>query len=129
MARVMVLDDEPNLRRFLRIFLESRGHTVVFEGGAGHVGLNALARKPAMVDVILSDLRMPIADGFDVLAGARALGTKAPVILTSAYWTEEEVTLARDLGAFQLLPKPFDLEALAAAVAEAVAPARSQVEA
>jgi two-component system KDP operon response regulator KdpE len=114
----MVLEDEPNLRKFLRIFLTSRGHEVVFDAGAGHVGLERLKRAPGEVDVILSDLRMPIADGFDVLAGARALEA-APVVIASAYWTSEEVALARDLGAFALLAKPFDLEKLAKTVADA----------
>lgn len=115
MARIMVLEDDVTLRKFLGIFLESRGHTVVFTAGAGHVGLARLQQSPGDVDVILSDLRMPIADGFDVLAGARAAHA-GPVILSSAYWTAEEVALARDMGAFALLAKPFDLEKLAATV-------------
>ena len=67
--------------------------------------------------MVLSDLRMPIADGLDVLAGTRTLTSRrVRVILASAHWTEEEVGLARDLGAFALLAKPFDLEALAATI-------------
>lgn len=125
MARIMVLEAESTLRKFLRIFLESRGHTVAFQAGAGHVGLEWLKKSPGEVDVIVSDLRMPIADGFDVLAGARA-NKSAPVILTSGYWTAEEVALARDLGAFALLPKPFDLERLAQTI-EAAALAQQTV--
>src|SRR5581483_1952120 len=97
------------------------GHTVAFDGGAGHVGLERLRRGPGDFDVVVTDLRMPIADGFDVLAGASNLPGAPPVILTSAYWTAEEVVLARDLGAFALLPKPFDLSKLAAAIEAASA--------
>ena len=124
MARIMILEDDPNLRRFLSIFVASRGHAVTFEGGSGHVGLQHLARDPEGTDVVLSDLRMPIADGLDVLAGVRAMtrgmsprcSLRSPcvrVVLASAHWTEEEVALARDLGADALLAKPFDLDALA----------------
>ncbi len=121
MARVMILEDDASLRRFLAIFVASRGHAVSFEGGSGHVGLACIARDPEGTDVILSDLRMPIADGLDVLAGARNLGSSAAVVLTSAYWTGEEVALARDLGAFDLLAKPFDLDALAGTIERAAA--------
>jgi DNA-binding NtrC family response regulator len=127
MPRIMILEDDTNLRRFLSIFVKSRGHTVSFEGGSGHVGLQHLAREPQATDVILSDLRMPIADGLDVLAGAQALkGAHARVILSSAHWTEEEIVLARDLGAFALLAKPFDLELLATTLVGAAAPAKPQ---
>ncbi|MBI3726319.1 response regulator [bacterium] len=121
MARVMVLEDDTSLRRFLSIFLGSRGHQISFDAGSGHVGLACIAREPEGTDVILSDLRMPIADGLDVLAGARALGSRAAVVLASAHWTDEEVMLARDLGAFALLAKPFDLEALGRAIDAAAA--------
>lgn len=122
MARVMILEDEPSLRRFLAIYLESQGHAVTFEAGSGHVGLQHLARDPEGTDVILSDLRMPIADGLDVLAGSHTLaarrGPPVRVVLASGYWAEEEVALARDLGAHALLAKPFDLELLARTIAE-----------
>jgi DNA-binding NtrC family response regulator len=124
MARIMVLEDDACLRKFVRIFLESHGHTVTFDAGAGHVGLERLKRAPAETEVILSDLRMPIADGFDVLSGARA-AKAGPVILMSAYWTTEEIALARDLGAFALLAKPFDLAALASTVEKAAAQGRT----
>jgi DNA-binding NtrC family response regulator len=127
MARIMLLEDDTSLRKFLKIFVESRGHAVVFDAGAGHVGLERLKRTPGEIDAILSDLRMPIADGFDVLAGARALDGAPPVILTSAYWTPEEVALARDLGAFALLPKPFDLGLLERTLANAASAPRKTV--
>lgn len=134
MARVMILEDDPDLRRFLSILVASRGHTVSFEGGSGHVGILHLAREPGTTDVILTDLRMPIADGLDVLASTRTLAARhVRVVMTSAYWTEEEIALARDLGAFALLDKPFDLELLArtieAAASLAGAEPRAQVEA
>ncbi len=122
MARVMILEDDPDLRRFLAILVTTKGHTVSFQGGSGHVGLQHLAREPEATDVVLSDLRMPIADGLDVLAGTRTLaGRRIPVVMTSAHWTEEEVALARDLGAFALLAKPFDLELLAQTIERAAA--------
>ena len=120
MARVMILEDDPSLRRFLAIWVASQGHAVSYDAGSGHVGIQQLARDPEGTDVVLSDLRMPIADGLDVLAGTRTLAARRiPVILASAFWTEEEVALARDLGAFALLAKPFDLELLAGLIGRA----------
>ena len=124
MSRLMILDEDSNLRRFLRIFLESLGHEVGLEGGSGHVGLASLAREPDGFDVVIADLRLPIADGLDVLAGARALAGGAvpvPVVLASRCWTEDEVTLARGLGAAATLAKPFDLDGLARTLARATA--------
>jgi DNA-binding NtrC family response regulator len=117
MARVMILEDDQNLRRFLSILVQSKGHEVVFEGGSGHVGILYLARYPDATDVILTDMRMPIADGLDVLASTRTLASRRiPVIMTSAHWTQEEVALVRDLGAFAVFSKPFDLERLSRAI-------------
>ena len=113
---VLLLENDPDERRLLRIVLESRGHTVAFEGGAGHVGIQWLARGNR-VDVVLSALRLPIACGLDVLAAVRSLGSRqgsAPrVVLASRHWTEEEVALARDLGAALVVAKPLSLETLA----------------
>jgi DNA-binding response OmpR family regulator len=116
----MVLDEDVELRRFLRIWLESHGHEVVFEAGSGHVGLAAIARDPELFDFVISDLRLPIADGLEVLAGTRALaGARGPVpvILASRNWTEEEVALARGLGVAAAIVKPFDLARLATEIA------------
>ena len=128
MARVMILEDDPNLRRFLSILVQSKGHKVAFEGGSGHVGILHLARHPDSIDVIVTDLRMPIADGLDVLASTRTLPLRrVPVIMTSAHWTEEEVALVRDLGAFAVFSKPFDLERLSKAIERAATPAPQEV--
>ncbi len=128
MARVMILEDDQNLRRFLSILVQSKGHEVVLEGGSGHVGIIHLARHPDTVDVILTDLRMPIADGLDVLASTRTLPTRrVPVIMISAHWTEDEVTVARDLGAFACFLKPFNLDRLTRAIEHAVSPAPQEV--
>jgi DNA-binding response OmpR family regulator len=122
MARLMVLDEDPELRRFLSIFLESLGHEIRFEGGSGHVGLAALAKDPEGFDAIVTELRLPIADGLDVLAGTRALATAegpVPVIIASRFWTEEEVALARGFGVHAAILKPFDMDRLAAEIVRA----------
>jgi DNA-binding response OmpR family regulator len=118
----MVLEGDVEMRRFLKIWLESQGHEVAFDAGSGHVGLAAIAREPELFDVVISDLRLPIADGLEVLAGARALaGARGPVpvILASRHWTEEEVALARGLGVAAAVSKPFDLARLASEIARA----------
>jgi two-component system KDP operon response regulator KdpE len=100
---ILVIDDDPHLRRFLRTALTGHGH-VVFEAGSVAEGLEALARHdPA---IILLDLGLPDGDGLVVL---RALppGSSVPVIVLSARGQEGDKVAALDAGADDYLTKPF----------------------
>jgi two-component system KDP operon response regulator KdpE len=107
---VLVIEDEPQMRRFLRTSLQSQGYQVV-EAATGREGLrHAAGHNP---DLILLDLGLPDGDG---LAVAKVLRTqrKTPIIVLSARGRDEDKVAALDLGADDYLTKPFGLGELLA---------------
>ncbi len=103
-ARVLVIDDEANIRTMLRVCLEGAGYEVSL-AASGEAGVAAARRAPP--DVALVDLRMP---GLDGLAVVRALAHDAPstaVVLMTAYATIDNAVDAMRAGAMDYLPKPF----------------------
>ncbi len=102
-ALVLVIEDDRQLRRFLRALLEGRGLRV-FEAETGKEGLAAAAgQSPA---VILLDLGLPDQDGLDTLKNLREW-SRTPVIVLSAREQENQKVAALDLGADDYLTKPF----------------------
>jgi two-component system KDP operon response regulator KdpE len=109
---VLVVDDEPQIRRALRTSLAGHGYKVeVAEDGEG--ALTALATR--VPDVMVLDLVMPGVDGFEVLRQVRTW-SQIPVIVLSARGEERDKVLALDLGADDYLTKPFGMEELLARV-------------
>jgi DNA-binding NtrC family response regulator len=109
MSRVLVVDDEPKLGRFVQEMLELDGHEVVGAGG----GAEALARlSEGGIDVVVTDLRMPDVDGLAVLRAARALVPAPAVVLMTAYGTAESAVEAMKAGAADYVTKPFSMDEL-----------------
>lgn len=107
---VIVIEDDPPIRRFLRTGLRSHGFEV-FEAGAGRQGLvEAEVRKP---DLAIVDLGLPDMDGVDVVKGIRAW-SDLPIIVLSARSAEQHKIEALDSGADDYLTKPFGLGELLA---------------
>src|SRR5688500_3052779 len=108
-ARVLVVDDEPKLARFVHEMLELDGHAIVRAGG----GAEALARlSEGGFDVVVTDLRMPEVDGLAVLRVARALVPAPAVVLMTAYGTAESAVEAMKAGAADYVTKPFSMDEL-----------------
>ena len=109
---VLVIDDEPPIRRLLRLTLEPQGYRV-FEADNGQLGLQeAAARRP---DVIVLDLGLPDMDGLTVLKRLREW-SQTPVLVLSVRDRETDKVAALDNGADDYLTKPFSFEVLAARV-------------
>jgi two-component system KDP operon response regulator KdpE len=109
-VRVLVVDDEQAIRRFLRTSLSARGH-VVFEAASGQEALNAVvADKP---DVIILDLGLPDMDGIEITRRIREW-TQIPIIILSVREHEEDKIAALDGGADDYLTKPFGVGELLA---------------
>jgi two-component system KDP operon response regulator KdpE len=105
-ARILVIDDEQQIRRFLRISLRSQGYQVL-EADRGQQGLElAAARNP---DLVVLDLGLPDMDGKDVLRDLRAW-TSVPVIVLSVRASEAEKVCALDRGATDYVTKPFGMQ-------------------
>ncbi|NKY26392.1 response regulator [Nocardia gamkensis] len=115
-TKVLVVDDEPQIVRALRINLSVRGYEVI-TAATGGAGLRAAAdRHP---DVVILDLGLPDMDGIEVLAGLRGW-TSAPVIVLSARTDSADKVEALDAGADDYVTKPFGMDELLARLRAAV---------
>jgi two-component system KDP operon response regulator KdpE len=110
--RVLVVDDEPQIRRALRTGLVGHGYEVE-TAEDGETALAMLAAR--LPDLVVLDLMMPGVDGFEVLRQTRGWA-KVPVIVLSARGEERAKVHALDLGADDYLTKPFGMEELLARV-------------
>jgi two-component system KDP operon response regulator KdpE len=108
--RVLVVDDEPQIQRFLAPALTAAGYQVV-SAATGREALRMIATNAP--DVVVLDLGLPDIDGKDVLKDARAFSS-APVIVLSARDREAEKIVALDLGADDYVEKPFAIGELLA---------------
>ncbi|WP_296256435.1 MULTISPECIES: response regulator [unclassified Pseudomonas] len=105
-ATILVIDDEPQIRKFLRISLASQGYRVL-EAGTGSEGLSLAAlNKP---DVLVLDLGLPDIDGQDVLRQLREWSA-VPVLVLSVRASEGEKVRALDCGANDYVTKPFGIQ-------------------
>jgi len=115
-ARVLVIDDEPQIHRFLRPALEAAGYAAVSATSAAEGLRLAAARAP---DVVLLDLGLPDMDGQDALRRLREFSA-VPVIVLSARDREAEKIAALDNGADDYVEKPFGVGELLARVRAAL---------
>ncbi|KZM70214.1 response regulator [Nocardia terpenica] len=115
-TKVLVVDDEPQILRALRINLSVRGYEVI-TASTGAAALRAAAEKHP--DVVVLDLGLPDMDGIDVLAGLRGW-SQAPVIVLSARTDSTDKVEALDAGADDYVTKPFGMDELLARLRAAV---------
>jgi DNA-binding response OmpR family regulator len=112
-VRVLVVEDEPLIARFLSKALRSEGYTVTVAGD----GKRAIARlSESGWDLLILDLALPECDGFDVLRAMSGRGLEVPVLVLSARRDVETKVAALDGGASDYLSKPFALDELLARV-------------
>lgn len=115
--RILVVDDEPPIRRFLRTSLTSQGY-VVLEAGDGTEAMDTLKRNA--VDVVVLDLGLPNLHGFDVIQRMREGKSAVPIIVLSSRTDEAGKVKALDLGADDYVTKPFGLDELLARIRTAL---------
>ena len=116
MARLLVVDDELNMRRILGAILRGDGHDLV-EAASVDEARRAFASSP--FDLVVTDQRLPDGDGLSLLASCREVDPTVPVVLITAYATVELAVDAMRQGAFDVVPKPFVPEAVRAVVTRA----------
>jgi two-component system alkaline phosphatase synthesis response regulator PhoP len=105
MARILVVDDEEDIRLLLRMELSAEGHHIA-EAADGQAALDALGAGD--VDLMLLDIMMPVLDGWSVLA---ALDASAPPVIVVTGINEGDPRIAQflELGALDVIIKPFDV--------------------
>lgn len=111
-ARVLIVDDEPQIRKFIDISLRSQGYATLL-AATGREGLTLLASKGA--DLVVLDLGLPDKDGKEVLKELRQW-SRVPVIVLTVRSGEEEKVALLDAGANDYVTKPFGVEELMARI-------------
>jgi two-component system KDP operon response regulator KdpE len=114
--RILVIDDEPAIRKLLRMGLGTEGYQVV-EAENGTQANDAIASKP---DLIVLDLGLPDIQGLDLLRDLRAQGDAVPVVILSSRADEAGIVQALDLGADDYLTKPFGMNEMLARIRAAL---------
>jgi two-component system KDP operon response regulator KdpE len=114
---ILVVDDEPPIRRFLRTSLGAQNYDIV-EAADAQAALEILAH--AGVDVLVLDLGLPGMDGFDVIRQLRAAGSAIPIIVLSSRADEQGKVRALDMGADDYVTKPFGADELLARIRAAL---------
>jgi len=120
-CKILVIEDEPEIRRFLRVSLEGQGYSLV-EAETGATGvMQAASQQP---DLMLLDLGLPDIDGLVVIAQVRQWSA-VPIVVLSARGQEQEKVKALDAGADDYLTKPFSVGELLARIRVALRHAAS----
>jgi two-component system, NtrC family, nitrogen regulation response regulator NtrX len=114
---ILVVDDEPNIRRALRMVLEPEGYGVL-EAESAEKGLELLAAEP--VDLGVFDIRLPGMDGLALLSRARELWRDLPVVVVSGHADAADIVDAMKRGAADFIPKPIDRERVLVSVRNAL---------
>jgi len=115
--KVLVVDDEPAIRRFLRTSLTAQGY-FVSEAETGNAALDQLRRSPP--DILVLDLGLPDIDGFAIIERLRGQGMTLPIVVLSSRSDETGKVKALDLGADDYVTKPFGIDELLARIRAAV---------
>jgi len=117
MAKVLVIDDEANLRKVLAALLRRDGYDVTIAEN-GEVGLAEFQKNGA--DAVITDLVMPKLGGMEVLRAVNGADPEVPVIIITAHGTVDSAVEAIKLGAFDYVTKPFDQTELSKVLAKAI---------
>ena len=115
---VLVVEDEPMLRQVVALTLKTEGFSVI-EAGDGREGLEIL-RSDKPIDLMLTDVRMPGMNGYELTEAALSLRPSMPVILMTGFTNEEMPDKIRN-ASIPMLQKPFNFAKLAPSVREAIA--------
>lgn len=115
--RVLVIDDEPPIRKLLRVGLTAHGYQTI-EASSGKMALELLGREPP--DLILLDLGLPDMQGHELLRTMRARNDRVPIVVLSSRDDEAGKVQALDSGADDYVTKPFGMDELLARIRAAL---------
>ncbi len=123
--RILVIDDEDSIRRFLSMLVSAEGHEVIVEE-SGANGVSRLERES--IDLVITDLRMPGVDGLSVLDSVHSKYPDLPVVIFTAYGSETVTADVISRGAFQLLEKSADNQKILLTINNALAMSKVRTE-
>ena len=122
---ILLVEDKDSLRAMLRLALEAQGHAVIEARDQVEAEAALRSGRPS---VVLSDLRLPVGDGFGVLRAAKELDTELPVIVMTAFGSIQDAVSAMKEGALDFLAKPVDPDHLLLLVERALGQRRLVTE-
>ena len=122
-ARVAVAEDNPDMRRLVADALRRDGYSVVELEDGARLQIEVAQLSSEAVDLIVSDVRMPLVTGLEILRDLRKLGSKTPFVLMTAFGDEATRREAVQLGAI-VFSKPFKLDELRSVVRALIEGAR-----
>ena len=123
--RILVVDDEPNMLRLLKTILSDQtGYDVVTTNNPLEVSKLLQDR----FDLVVSDLKMPLVDGIDLIDIIKKIDSSIPIIIITAYGTLETSEEAVHKGAYDFITKPFRKEAILITIRRALEWKRMQGE-
>ncbi len=125
--RLLVVDDEPNMRTVLQGLLSREGY-VVETAADGQAALAFLEKTGGAVQAVLTDLRMPGMDGMQLLAEITKRFPGRPVVMLTAHGTVDTAVEAMKVGAFDFVTKPFNADELRAVMRKAVNTAMAELD-
>lgn len=117
MKKILIADDEKNMRWILGKNLEEEGFSVI-EAGDGEEAFNLFLEKEP--DMAILDYKMPLFDGIEVLKRIRTINDKVPVIMITAHGSTDAAVVVMKLGATDYISKPFDMDELKITIKKAL---------
>ncbi|MCB0826460.1 MAG: sigma-54-dependent Fis family transcriptional regulator, partial [Armatimonadetes bacterium] len=123
--RILIVDDEQNIRRILQASFDKNGWVGIVAESGDHA-LNIL--KDEEIDCVLTDVTMPGMSGYDLQKTLSGSHPDLPVIIMTAYGTIPQAIEAIRNGAFEYIPKPFDLDSVKKIVAAALSGSGKEVK-
>ena len=122
MAKILIAEDEPDIRQLIKFTLEFAGHEVIVTQNGAEAFENAkgMAEKDQLPDLIIMDVRMPRMTGYEACKNMKEIDKlkPVPVVFLSAKGQEAEVQTGLDAGATAYIIKPFAPDQLTAKVTE-----------
>jgi DNA-binding NtrC family response regulator len=108
--RILAVDDEPNMLRLLKTILTSKTNYEVMTTNNPLEAAKLLQEEP--FDLLITDLKMPLMDGMDLIETVKKIDAALPIIMVTAYGTIETAEEAIQKGAYDYITKPFRQEAI-----------------
>ena len=120
MARILLAEDDENVREFVARALHHAGHEVV-EAADGGIALEVIADEGGRFDLLLSDIKMPVMDGIALALDVAAAHPDLTIVLMTGFADQRERAHGLDALIYDVIPKPFTLAALMEKIADALA--------
>jgi two-component system cell cycle response regulator CpdR len=120
MPRILLAEDDDNVREFVRRALAHAGHDVVLAEDGG-IASEIVEQENGNFDLLLSDIKMPVMDGIALALNVAATHPKLTIVLMAGFADQRERAHGLDQLIYDVIPKPFTLQALMDKVSDALA--------